>query len=583
MVQVPIMEQPVVAFAAVHTFPHMPQLAVVVSEVSQPLPSIVSQLPRPGLQKSMRHIPVPQVAAAPARVHATPQPPQLASEVRAVSHPSTSDMLQLPQPASQLETAQVPVVHVSVEFGRTQAVPQVPQSVTVRMDVSQPLESMLSQSSRPTLQLPMLQTPVEQSAVANAREHVIPQPPQFASVRVLVSQPSATLPLQSAQPALHETISHVPVVQLPLAFAGAHAIPQAPQLVSVLTRVSHPLALMPSQLPYPTAQSVSVHAPVAQEAVPFGNEHGIPHPPQFMRLRMLVSQPFVVLMSQSSKPGAHVVTRHVPVEQSPEPLEGAQIEPQAPQSALVVSGVSHPFMSRPSQSPQRGEQLATSQVPLAQVESALFRAQVTPQPPQWLVEVNAVSQPSPSSPLQSPQPGSQVPTWHIPAAEHVFTMTWGSAHTTPQSPQLVIVVVLVSQPSAADMLQSPKPGSQVVVTQVPPMHAVPLTWTPRGQRMSGSPLSIMPSQSSSTPLHVSLPELFTSVSVSSQSVPRQPTPVPCRSPSGSTQHRSPTGAQTGSGIVDVKFATHSKRSGQSDSSNMQFGKQAIPPEVSGAQ
>ena len=428
----------------------------------------------------------------------------------------------------------------------------------------------------------MAQVPVEQSADAPAREHAVRQLPQSVRVVVLVSQPSATLPLQSAQPGSQVTIAHVPDPQLPVAWGGAQATPHAPQLVSVFTRVSQPFALMPSQFEKPTEQSTRLQAPAAHEAVPFAKPQVMPQPPQLVRLRMLVSQPFVVLASQSSKPGAQVVTRQVPVEQSPVPLEGEQMEPQLPQSAFVVSGVSQPLPERPSQLPQRGEHTAMSQTPVSQVLSALLRAQVTPQPPQWVLVLSSVSQPSSGIPLQLPHPGSQVPIAHSPPVQ-VWVTAWGRAQVLPQLPQSVVVVVLVSQPSSGIMLQSPKPGSHIDTVQIAPSHAVPPTWVPRGQRIPGSPLSIVPSQSSSTPLHVSLAEELISVLESSQSVPRHPTPVPWRSPSSSTQHRSPTGAQTGVGMVDVKFATHSKRAGHSARSISQVGRHAEPPEVKGAQ
>jgi hypothetical protein len=44
--------------------------------------------------------------------------------------------------------------------------------------------------------------PVLHVAVALASLHTVPQPPQFASVWMFVSQPLAELPSQSAKPAL---------------------------------------------------------------------------------------------------------------------------------------------------------------------------------------------------------------------------------------------------------------------------------------------------------------------------------------------------------------------------------------------
>lgn len=91
--------------------------------------------------------------------------------------------------------------------------------------------------------------PVEQSATACAREQTSPHDAQLVSVRSAVSQPLAGLPSQSEKPGEHAAIRQVPVEQSPVALAGAQAIPQPPQLVSVRVDVSQPFPLAPSQLP----------------------------------------------------------------------------------------------------------------------------------------------------------------------------------------------------------------------------------------------------------------------------------------------------------------------------------------------
>lgn len=92
-------------------------------------------------------------------------------------------------------------------------------------------------------------------------------------------------------------------------------------------------------------------APDEQVGVAFARVHVVPQEPQSVTVRMLVSQPLAELPSQSSKPGAQVETRHVPVEQSPVPPEGEQSVPHEPQFAFVVSAVSHPFDDIESQFP----------------------------------------------------------------------------------------------------------------------------------------------------------------------------------------------------------------------------------------
>jgi hypothetical protein len=153
---------------------------------------------------------------------------------------------------------------------------------------------------------------------------------------------------------------------------------------------------------------------------------------------------------------------------------------------------------------------------------------------------------------------------------------------SPHPPQSVGASMSVSQPSSASPLQSSKPGSHVSTRHMPPVHEVDATCMPRGQSTAGSPSSVVPSQFSSTPSQLSTPSPLISGSVSSQSRPKQPTPPPKRSPSSSTQQRSPTGAHTGSGIASP-LITHAKRDGHSGRSITQSGMQAMPPLSSGMQ
>lgn len=124
----------------------------------------------------------------------------------------------------------------------------------------------------------------------------------FTSMVVLISQPSAGEPLQFAKPALHAPITHALDAQLAAALANEHAWPQLPQLVTLLVRiVSHPLAVLPSQSPWPAAQLERVHAPLVHEAPPPMNEHTFPHDPQLPTLfNVLVSQPLPGSPSQSA-------------------------------------------------------------------------------------------------------------------------------------------------------------------------------------------------------------------------------------------------------------------------------------------
>ena len=79
--------------------------------------------------------------------HGVPHAPQLVSESSGASQPFASTPSQLPSPALHEPIAQLPDAQVALAPVRVQAVPQPPQSVTVRSERSQPFALAPSQSS----------------------------------------------------------------------------------------------------------------------------------------------------------------------------------------------------------------------------------------------------------------------------------------------------------------------------------------------------------------------------------------------------------------------------------------------------
>ncbi len=69
--------QAVVPFAFVHVTPQLPQLLVLSNEASQPFVGLPSQLSHPVLHAESWQLPVVHDDVALARLHATPQLPQL--------------------------------------------------------------------------------------------------------------------------------------------------------------------------------------------------------------------------------------------------------------------------------------------------------------------------------------------------------------------------------------------------------------------------------------------------------------------------------------------------------------------------
>jgi hypothetical protein len=98
-------------------------------------------------------------------------------------------------------------------------------------------------------------------------------------------------------------------------------------------------------------------------------------------------------------------------------------------------------------------------------------AHTTPQPPQFVLLVFVlVSQPSLAIALQSAKPALQLATRHVPVAHPGVPL--GIEHTLPHAPQLAgFVCVLTSQPLAALMSQSAKPILQLATRHVPAAHA----------------------------------------------------------------------------------------------------------------
>ena len=85
-----------------HTSPQAEQLLVVPSVVSQPLPGLLSQLPKPVVQVPSVHVPVLQLALALAREHPTLQSPQSVFVVTLRSQPLSGLPSQLLNPVLQV-------------------------------------------------------------------------------------------------------------------------------------------------------------------------------------------------------------------------------------------------------------------------------------------------------------------------------------------------------------------------------------------------------------------------------------------------------------------------------------------------
>lgn len=351
-----------------------------------------------------------------------------------------------------------PPVHVAdALLPPTHNAPHRPQfAIVLRKSTSQPFEATPSQSEYPAAQT-TLHAPEAHDAVALGRvRHTLPQAPQLlTSAVVAVSQPSVLTPLQSPNPPT-QLCPHTPPTQERTAFERTgQAAPHPPQFdTSVISELSHPLVAAPSQSPrllaHVNPQVPDVHTAVANAGV----EQLTPHPPQLRGSALMFAHTPEQL---ESEPQSLV---HVPPAHR---YPAAQARPQAPQSVSDVSRpVSQPFEATPSQSPKPAAHVVTRHVPAAHPATATLGSEhAIPQPPQWELSVSVLtSQPLAANRSQSPRPLAQVKP-HV-ADAHTAVANAGAEQPTPQAPQLVVVVAMfVSQPLRGLPSQSRKPVAQM--------------------------------------------------------------------------------------------------------------------------
>jgi hypothetical protein len=135
--------------------------------------------------------------------------------------------------------------------------------------------------------------------------------------------------------------------------------------------------------------------------------------------------------------------------------------PQAPQwFRLVRVLVSQPLLVMPSQFPEPAEQVPRVQTPDTQLSVALARSHVALHAPQSLSVFTSRSQPSAGLPLQSPKPNVQEGT-HVPRGQDVVPLAL--LHVVPQPPQVVTELRSASHPLAGWLSQLAKPELHVKV------------------------------------------------------------------------------------------------------------------------
>ncbi len=199
----------VATLVSAHTRPHDPQLFgsklvdVQLPEHSvRPAPHVAVQVP------AVHTRPAPHAVEALAVLHA----PQLLESLAVLtSHPLAALPSQLAKPALHAPITHAPEAHVAAALAKRHAVPQPPQLLASapRTLVSQPLLAVPSQSAKPALQPPTTQRPDEHALTLTlASEHRAPHAPQFAGSEAVLTQS----PEQLVVPAPH-VVAQRPAVQ----------------------------------------------------------------------------------------------------------------------------------------------------------------------------------------------------------------------------------------------------------------------------------------------------------------------------------------------------------------------------------
>jgi len=221
-------------------------------------------------------------------LHAFPHPPQLATVVVAVSHPSICKLrLQSANPPAHVPL-HMPPPHVRVAMLLVEHWTLQPPQLFGSVDAitSHPFVCLfMSQSRAPLTHMPLHTPPAHVRVAMLLLEQLTLHPPQlFGSVAVSFSQPSVSLSaLQSLVP-----LAHAPL-QMPPAHVGVgtlfveQTLPTHPPqwFGSVLTLISQPsVSLSPLQSAYPLLQAPT-HCPAAHTREMLFPEHDLPtHAPQ---------------------------------------------------------------------------------------------------------------------------------------------------------------------------------------------------------------------------------------------------------------------------------------------------------------
>jgi hypothetical protein len=264
------------------TRPHVPQFASSVCRSTQ-IPPQGNRLPGHWHTLFWQVLPPVQVI---------PQSPQLLLSVAVFTHSSSQSSSAPLQPHMPLMHGRPPV------HGELQPPQCMALFVTL---ISQPFGPMPSQfrwvEAHVGVQVPL--THSLPALVTPVGWHTVPQAPQSPSSERRSDSQLSGFASQSSKFGRHSSISQALLTHCPVAFTGAAAKSasqsrsQAPQFaLSAVVFVSQPSATPPEQSSQPALHAMR-HSPSTHDAVPFVVGQTRPHAPQFMGSSLVfVSQPF---------------------------------------------------------------------------------------------------------------------------------------------------------------------------------------------------------------------------------------------------------------------------------------------------
>ena len=304
----------------------------------------------------------------------------------------------------------------------------------------------------------------------------------------LVAQALQEHQTQASPPNLPHAIARALMTQAPSrqSWSGVQAVEQLPQVWGAAKSASQPLLGSSSQLSQPTARAVAAPAwETAGSDEHYGRhqtrlctadqQHPSAHGMQQASVRRLHTRHTCcrlccAMCQPYTAPCAQLATSQVPVAQVAVAWDRAHVLLHLPQLVVVLRRVSQPVSEMPSQSPQPASTQQQRQglregtrSNKKQMSTHIAKSHIQPAG-QLDNKSTPPSCPFPSHPTSQaqPAPAAQLATSQVPVAQ--VPVAWDRAHVLLHLPQLEVVLRRVSQPLAGLLSQSPQPAASMKKT-----------------------------------------------------------------------------------------------------------------------